>query len=139
MPRRSNDSNLEALRTGSPGHNRSYERRTETCRDQTFESTLRSSTTPKTGHRNGDRRRGLSARLGMAARMIAEPSRLLLDHLVRAHKHQLWDREAERLGGFQVDYELDLRGLLHRKVRRLRASKNSIDVARDAFEIIAVT
>ena len=34
------------------------------------------------------------------------------DHLISADQHALWDREAERLGGLQVDDELELGRLL---------------------------
>ena len=38
----------------------------------------------------------------------------LLDHPVRAHEDRLWNREADRLGGLEVDDQLELRGLLYR-------------------------
>src|SRR2546421_12514870 len=44
----------------------------------------------------------------------------LVDQLVRADQHPLRHVEAERLGGLQVDYELELRGLLDRQRRRVR-------------------
>lgn len=38
------------------------------------------------------------------------------DHLVGAEQHALWDREAERLGGLQVDEQTQLRRLLNEKI-----------------------
>ena len=34
------------------------------------------------------------------------------DHLIRPLEKRRWDRQAERLGGLEVDDELELRGLL---------------------------
>src|SRR6516162_1371395 len=45
----------------------------------------------------------------------------LLDHLVGAQQDRLRHRQAKRLGGFEVDDQLDPRGLLHRQVARLLA------------------
>jgi hypothetical protein len=42
----------------------------------------------------------------------------LLDYLVRPRQQRWRDREAERLGGFEVDDELELRRLLDGKVGR---------------------
>src|SRR5437879_6111943 len=41
------------------------------------------------------------------------PCAHLLDHLVRLEKEHRGDGEAERLGGLEVDDQLELRGLLH--------------------------
>src|SRR5262245_4193288 len=38
------------------------------------------------------------------------------DHLVSAADKRQWNREAERLGGLEIDYQLDFGGLLHRKI-----------------------
>jgi hypothetical protein len=40
----------------------------------------------------------------------------LLDDLVRPQQQRLRHRQAERLGRFEVDHELELRGLLDWKV-----------------------
>jgi hypothetical protein len=40
----------------------------------------------------------------------------LLDHLVGEQQNRLRDNKAKRLGGFEVDHQLDARGLLHRQV-----------------------
>jgi hypothetical protein len=37
----------------------------------------------------------------------------LLDHLIGAQQQRLWDRQAEGLGGLEVDDQLELRRLLH--------------------------
>ena len=37
-----------------------------------------------------------------------------LDHLIGGGQQRFWDGEAERLGGLEIDRELDLRDLLHR-------------------------
>ena len=40
----------------------------------------------------------------------------LLDDLIRPQQERWRDREAERLGGLEVDHELELRRLLNRKL-----------------------
>jgi hypothetical protein len=45
----------------------------------------------------------------------------LFDHLVGTQLHPTRNRKAERICGLQVDDQLELRGLLYRKVRRLFA------------------
>src|SRR6267142_545781 len=52
------------------------------------------------------------------ARWAAAP---LLNDVVRSEQKGRRDRETERLGGFHVDHQLELRGLLHRKIARLGA------------------
>ena len=43
------------------------------------------------------------------------------DHLVGAPEHREWERDAERLRSFEVDGQLDPRGLLYRHIGRLLA------------------
>jgi hypothetical protein len=35
-----------------------------------------------------------------------------LDHFVRPVQHRLWDRQPDLPGGFEIDYKLELCGLL---------------------------
>src|SRR5262249_34076311 len=60
----------------------------------------------------------------------------------RPAQHRWRDRHAERLGSLEVDHELELGGLLHRKVGRLRTFQNLIHrdgaAAEDLNEIIPV-
>ena len=48
-------------------------------------------------------------------------SQTLLNHLIRPRQYRLRDRQAERLGGLEIDHQLEFRGLLHRQVGRLGA------------------
>ena len=43
----------------------------------------------------------------------------LLDHLVGAAEQREGKGQAERLGAFQIDHQLNLDGLLHRKFARV--------------------
>jgi hypothetical protein len=52
----------------------------------------------------------------------------LSDHLVGAQQERFGDRQAERLGGREIDDEVELGRLLDRKVARLRPSQNLIDI-----------
>jgi len=54
--------------------------------------------------------------------------RVLLDHLIRPQQQRLRDREAERLGGLEVDYQLKLGWLLDGEVSWLGALENSTRV-----------
>ena len=44
-----------------------------------------------------------------------------LDHLLRAHHHHWWNRQAKRFGGFEIDHEFELGWLLDRQIGRLGA------------------
>ena len=55
--------------------------------------------------------------------------RLLFNNLISAGKERMWHSEAKRLGGVEVDHQLEFGRALHRKVCGLFALKDSIDVA----------
>ena len=56
------------------------------------------------------------------------PPSCLFDHLVGAAEQRERKREAERLGGIEVDDQLDFGGLLDRQVGRLLALENAAGV-----------
>ena len=62
----------------------------------------------------------------VASALVFLPS---LDHLVRSHQHVRRNRQADLLGGFQIDDELKLRRLLDRKVGGLGALEDLIHVS----------
>jgi len=51
----------------------------------------------------------------------------LLDHLVGEHEQVMWNSETERLGGCQVDTEIEFGRLLDRDIGRLRPAQNFVD------------
>src|SRR5262245_27103749 len=53
---------------------------------------------------------------------------MLFDHLVGAGEQRLRHSKVERLGGFQIDNQLELCWQLNGQVLRLRASQYPIDV-----------
>src|SRR5690242_8235618 len=64
-----------------------------------------------------------------AARGPSTPS---LDHLVRACEQRWRDFEAERFGGRQIDYEVELGRLLNRDFARLCPAQNPVDMVSGA-------
>ena len=50
----------------------------------------------------------------------------LLDHLVGEQQYGLDDGQPERLGGLEVDYQLELEGGLNGEFARLLAAQNAI-------------
>src|SRR4029077_944473 len=57
------------------------------------------------------------------------PIAFLFDHLIRSRQHVRWNRQADLLGGFQIDDELELRRLLDRQIFRLGAFQDLVDVS----------
>src|SRR4029453_16235660 len=55
-----------------------------------------------------------------------------LDHPIRPRQHVGWNRQADLLGGFQIDDEFKLRRLLHWQLGSLSSLENFIDVIGDA-------
>src|SRR5262249_37930493 len=51
-----------------------------------------------------------------------------LDHLVGEGEQPVWDLEAERLGGLEIDGQFELRRLLNGKIGRLFSLKDAIDI-----------
>src|SRR5262249_39016343 len=56
----------------------------------------------------------------------------LFDHLVGAREQRGWDREAECLGGLEVDHEVVLGRHLHWQITCFLALKNAIYIGRRA-------
>src|SRR5215813_11645376 len=52
------------------------------------------------------------------------------DHLVGGHEQLVWNLEAQRLGGLEVDHKFILGRCLHREVARLFALENAIYIPR---------
>jgi hypothetical protein len=49
------------------------------------------------------------------------------DHPIRSRQHIGWNREADLLGGFEIDNEFKFRRLLNWNIGRLCSFKNLID------------
>src|SRR6266481_9808943 len=59
---------------------------------------------------------------------LTKPPFSWIDHLIRPLEERLRDRQAEGLGGLEVDQEFKLRGLLDGQVARFGAVKDSIHI-----------
>src|SRR6476620_3425871 len=59
-----------------------------------------------------------------------------LNDLIGPQQQRLWDREPERLGGLEVDHQLELRRLLHGQVGGLGALEDLVHVGGEASEQI---
>ena len=73
-----------------------------------------------------------------AAEQRDELARASFDHLVGAQQECLWDREAERLDGCQIDDKLELGRLLDRKVSGFSPFENFVDKVGRMSELIRV-
>src|SRR4030095_716482 len=82
-------------------------------------------------------RRGAAWRLPRGAAHRGRCVGPSFDHLVRPLEQRRRDRQAERLRGLEVDYQLELRRLLNRQIRRLRAFEDLVHVCRGPSEQIA--
>src|SRR4051812_13730419 len=58
----------------------------------------------------------------------------LFNHLVSAGEQRGWNRKAKRSGGLEVDYQLELLWLLHRKINRLSPLQDLVDICRGATD-----
>src|SRR5262245_15677653 len=54
----------------------------------------------------------------------------LLDHLIPPQQHRLRDRQAQRLGGLEIDEQLELGGLLDRQIGRLCTLEDLVNISR---------
>src|SRR5262245_15435225 len=59
-----------------------------------------------------------------------------LDHLLGAGKQYLRDHDAESFRRLEIDYKLEFRRCLHRKIRGLGAVENAAHVLRCAPELV---
>src|SRR5215472_7268930 len=71
----------------------------------------------------------LVRRGGLRPSCRGTPAVCSLDHFVGTGKQRLGNREAEGLGGREVDDEIELRRPFYRQIARLRALENLIDIA----------
>src|SRR5207248_10611614 len=80
----------------------------------------------------------LPTRMNRASR-LCPPYSFSLDYLVGAGDERPRDLEAERLGGLEVEEQLDFRGLLDRQIGRLIASENPAGIDADRTERVRKT
>src|SRR5215211_8780693 len=73
-------------------------------------------------------KRTSSVSVGMSRMCQQRKLALLFDHLVGAGEQVLWDFEAQRFGGMEVDHELEPGGLHDRQVRWLFAVENPCSI-----------
>src|SRR5262249_6479801 len=62
--------------------------------------------------------------------------RILFDHVIGLREQRRWHRYAQRLRSLEVDHQLVLGRRLYRKIGRLLAFENTIDVACGTTELI---
>ena len=75
---------------------------------------------------------GVFASLRHAAAPPMAYEKELLDHLVGAGEQRRRHRDPERLGGLEIDHQLELRRLFDRQLARFGAFQNFIHVGRSA-------
>src|SRR6516164_8808035 len=66
----------------------------------------------------------------------AQQTGILFDHLVGSGKQFVWDGEAERLGGLEVDDQLEPCRHLHGKIGRLLALEDAVDISRRQAKLL---
>ena len=96
---------------------------------------IRSKVPPRAGD---DPHRGIVGPLALAATFsdflsgeagLAQLLRIaLLDYLIRPRQQRRRDRQAEGLGGLEVDHQLELRGLLDGQIGGLGALEDLVDI-----------
>ena len=79
-------------------------------------------------------KRTCAVQLGMSALGQKRTLRHSFDHVVGAAEQRLRDGQAEGFGGFDVDHQLELGGLLDREVCRFCTLQNLVHVVRTTPE-----
>src|SRR5258707_111956 len=69
---------------------------------------------------------------------MTAPRKALFDDLIRALQERRRDRQAERLGGLEVDHEVELRRLLDRQIARPGAPKDLVNVPGEATQHVGI-
>ena len=65
--------------------------------------------------------------------LLSSRSKILLYHSVRSRQDIGWNREANLLGGLQINHQLEFRWLLDRNVRGARPFKDFLNIASPSF------
>src|SRR5258707_4665432 len=71
-----------------------------------------------------------SAESGQLRTHAVQQIPLLFYHLVGSGEECLGDGEADRLGGFQIDHQLELGRILNRQIAHLGAAQDAIDIGK---------
>ena len=78
-------------------------------------------------------KRTCAVQLGMSALCVPIADiAALFDHLVGGQKNAIWDGDAKRLGGFEIDNQFEFGGLLYWQFGRFSALQNSRHVIRSS-------
>src|SRR5215510_1956643 len=85
-------------------------------------------TVRRRGRHRSLHRRVVTARRPYLWASFLRSSMRLFDYLIRPQQDRLWDSQAERLGGLEVDDQLKLGGILDRQVRRLYPLQDFVHV-----------